>query len=268
MANTRRNLLGASALLAFGTRALPASATAGIPASDADLIRWIDEALEAEARACALTSHVLGTLPAPVKAAVEAEYRTMDDRMERVINRPAVSDAGLTAKARVLRHFGNATNSDGALGEAADTHDRLAWSLTGDLLGCGMVPSQGQASSSSPRGPKAPESMQVAHPDAELLDACAALVAADTERRRVWAEEDGTDAGSARVEAAAEPLGEEIAARAREIAGLPATTWEGQAAKARAASLIAPRRSNGAIISDGMTDDLVWSLVADLAGRA
>jgi len=113
-----------------------------------------------------------------------------------------------------------------------------------------------------------PEPMRVAHPDADLLAACAALVAADTERRRVWAEADGTDAGVARVEAAAEPLGEEIVARAREIAGLPATTWEGQAAKARAASLIAPRRSNGAIISDGMTDDLVWSLVADLAGRA
>jgi len=179
MASTRRKLLGASALLAFSPRVLPAAA-AGIPVSDADLIRWTDEAIRADERAAALTCYALADLPAPVEAVVEAEYRIVDDRVQRVIGRAAVSAAGLAAKAKALRHFTEVT-CDGALHAAADVHDRLAWSLTGDLLGCGMAPSQGQAVATA-EAAAVPEPARVAHPDGLTDDLVWSLVAGLAER--------------------------------------------------------------------------------------
>ena len=46
-----------------------------------------------------------------------------------------------------------------------------------------------------------------------------------------------------------------------------AATPPGQEVKACVASLLAPRDADGTIGSDGVTDDVLWSLVADLAGK-
>lgn len=106
-----------------------------------------------------------------------------------------------------------------------------------------------------------------AHPDAELMRRCDALVALDRQNDALLDSIQSFE-DELRVEARIDALAERAKALARAVQALHPTTAAGIAAKARAAAQIVSRNLDGTVISRGIADDLAWSLIERIAHAA
>lgn len=152
---TRRHLIaGISALPLAGLAAAVPAATLAATHPDAELVAIGHEtaALIEQRRPLEVQWWTLPPEPGDQTAAEKAELQAVADALEpidgrldhlldRALELPATTREGIATKARLIRHeLRLCHSSDGVMEFASmDPGERLAWSLSEDLLGAGVA---------------------------------------------------------------------------------------------------------------------------------